>query len=158
MTDSLSTDLSKDTAQCPCGSSLEYARCCQPLHRGEVAATPEALMRSRYSAFVGGQADYLLATWHPSTRPGELSLEQSPEWVSLTILDSSEAGDTGQVHFMAVHRLGDGWGYLEERSEFVREQGRWLYVTGDTSEGQLKPGRNDRCPCGSGKKYKACCL
>ncbi len=154
----LSTDVSKDIAQCPCGSNLEYSRCCQPLHRGEVAITPEALMRSRYCAFVGGQAGYLLATWHPSTRPGELSLEQSPEWVSLTILDSSEAGDRGQVHFRAVHRLGDGWGYLEERSEFVREQGRWLYVTGDTSEGQLKPGRNDRCPCGSGKKYKACCL
>ncbi|WP_286222800.1 YchJ family protein [Marinobacter apostichopi] len=115
-------------------------------------------MRSRYSAFVVGQADYLLATWHSSTRPGELSLEQSPEWVSLTILDSSEVGDAGQVHFRAVHRVAEGWGYLEERSEFVREQGRWLYVTGDTSEGQLKPGRNDRCPCGSGRKYKACCL
>lgn len=153
-----SKDLSKERTQCPCGSGLEYSWCCQPLHRGEGAATPEALMRSRYSAFVVGQADYLLATWHPSTRPDELSLEQSPEWVSLSILDSSEARDTGQVHFRAVHRVGDGWGYLEERSEFVREQGRWLYVTGDTSEGQLKPGRNDRCPCGSGRKYKACCL
>ncbi|WP_273429041.1 YchJ family protein [Marinobacter sp.] len=149
---------SQDLARCPCGSTLAYEQCCQPLHRGEAAATPEALMRSRYSAFVVGQADYLLATWHPSTRPVELSLESSPDWVSLTILDSSEAGEAGQVHFRAVHRVGDGWGYLEEQSQFVREQGRWLYVTGDTSEGQLKPGRNDRCPCGSGRKYKACCL
>ncbi|WP_322002068.1 YchJ family protein [Marinobacter alexandrii] len=149
---------SQDLARCPCGSTLAYEQCCQPLHRGEAAATPEALMRSRYSAFVVGQADYLLATWHPSTRPVELSLEWSPDWVSLTILDSSEAGEAGQVHFRAVHRVGDGWGYLEEQSQFVREQGRWLYVTGDTSEGQLKPGRNDRCPCGSGRKYKACCL
>jgi SEC-C motif domain protein len=149
---------SQDLARCPCGSTLAYEQCCQPLHRGEAAATPEALMRSRYSAFVVGQADYLLATWHPSTRPVELSLESSPDWVSLTSLDSSEAGEAGQVHFRAVHRVGDGWGYLEEQSQFVREQGRWLYVTGDTSEGQLKPGRNDRCPCGSGRKYKACCL
>jgi len=115
-------------------------------------------MRSRYSAFVLGLADYLLATWHTSTRPGELSLEHSPEWVSLSIFDSADDGDEGQVHFRAVHRSGGGWGYLEERSEFLREQGHWFYVVGETTEGQLKPGRNDRCPCGSGKKYKACCL
>lgn len=114
-------------------------------------------MRSRYSAFVLGLTDYLLATWHDSTRPGQLTLEQSPAWVSLSVLDSAEQGDKGQVHFRAVHRIGDGWGYLEERSEFVREHGRWFYVVGETREGPLKPGRNDRCPCGSGKKYKACC-
>ncbi|MEP6191186.1 MAG: YchJ family metal-binding protein, partial [Marinobacter sp.] len=72
---------SQDLARCPCGFTLAYEQCCQPLHRGEAAATPEALMRSRYSAFVVGQADYLLATWHPSTRPVELSLESSPDWV-----------------------------------------------------------------------------
>lgn len=145
------------SGQCPCGSGLAYRQCCQPLHEGAAATSPEALMRSRYSAFVFRLADYLLATWHASTRPGQLTLEQSPEWVSLSVFDTLENGDQGEVHFRAVHRAGDGWGYLEERSEFVREQGRWFYLVGDTSEGQLKPGRNDRCPCGSGKKFKACC-
>lgn len=115
-------------------------------------------MRSRYCAFVLGQADYLLATWHASTRPKSLSLDDSPDWAALRILDSSEDGDAGRVHFMAIYRAGQGWGYLEEESDFVIEQGRWYYVAGQTTEGALKPGRNDSCPCGSGKKYKACCL
>ncbi len=153
------TELSATAADaCPCGSGLAYQSCCQPLHQGQAAAHPEALMRSRYTAFVLGLSDYLLATWHASTRPSSLDLAHSPQWVSLVVLDSGERGDAGSVHFRAVHRLGQGWGYLEERSEFVREQGRWFYVSGQTKEGELKPGRNDRCPCGSGKKYKACCL
>lgn len=114
-------------------------------------------MRSRYTAFVQGRADYLLATWHPDTRPPELGLEGSPDWVNLQILDSTEQGSRGWVHFRAVYRAGDGWGYLEENSDFVREDGRWYYLSGQTGEGQLKPGRNEPCPCGSGKKFKACC-
>lgn len=114
-------------------------------------------MRSRYTAFVQKRADYLLATWHPDTRPTELSLEGSPDWVTLKILDSTEQGSRGTVHFRAVYRAGDGWGYLEENSEFVRADGRWYYLSGQTREGQLKPRRNEPCPCGSGKKFKACC-
>ncbi|AZT82440.1 zinc chelation protein SecC [Marinobacter sp. NP-4(2019)] len=144
--------------RCPCGSGEAYHACCRPLHQGGPAPTPEALMRSRYCAFVFRLADYLLETWHQSTRPPFLDLEQSPDWSSLRILESSVRGDAGTVHFRAVYRLGDGWGYLEEVSNFIREEGRWYYVSGETSEGQLKPGRNEPCPCGSGKKYKACCL
>ncbi|MFL1454165.1 YchJ family protein [Marinobacter sp. GN3S48] len=143
---------------CPCGSGEIYHACCQPFHQGSPAPTPEALMRSRYSAFVLRLADYLLETWHSSTRPQSLDPQQSPEWTSLRILDASTRGDTGTVRFRAVYRLGDGWGYLEETSGFTKEEGRWFYVSGDTTEGQLKPGRNEPCPCGSGKKYKACCL
>ena len=143
---------------CPCGSGQNYHACCQRLHLGEPADSPEALMRSRYCAFVYGLTDYLLETWHPSTRPDTLNLEPSPDWASLHILDSSQAGETGAVHFRAIYRAGRGWGFLEEESDFVREQGRWLYVAGDTREGALKPGRNESCPCGSGRKYKACCL
>jgi len=149
---------SVEQQHCPCGSGEAYHACCQPFHQGSPAPTPEALMRSRYSAFVLGLADYLLETWHSSTRPQSLDPEQSPEWASLRILDTSTRGDAGIVHFRAVYRLGDGWGYLEETSNFTREDGRWYYVSGDTTEGQLKPGRNEPCPCGSGKKYKACCL
>ncbi|WP_266100646.1 YchJ family protein [Marinobacter sp. F3R08] len=151
-------NLQPEHQNCPCGHGKTYAECCQPLHHGQPASSPEALMRSRYAAFVLGLADYLRATWHDSTRPETLSLEDSPDWTLLQILNSDQTGDTGSVHFRAIYRVGSGWGFLEENSRFVREQGRWYYLQGETSEGQLKPGRNDPCPCGSGRKYKACCL
>lgn len=144
---------------CPCGSQQHYDACCQPFHRNEAnAPTPEALMRSRYSAFVLGLTDYLLATWHPDTRPATLTLESSPQWVGLQVLSSGEQENRGQVHFRAVYQLPDGFGFLEEESEFLKEGSRWFYVSGKTREGRLSPNRNDRCPCGSGRKYKACCL
>lgn len=115
-------------------------------------------MRSRYAAFVLNLPDYLRTTWHQSTRPETLTLEDSPDWASLQILGSDASGHKGTVHFRAIYRLGAGWGFLEENSDFVQEDGRWYYLRGKTGEGQLKPGRNEPCPCGSGKKYKACCL
>lgn len=145
-------------SSCPCGTEQPYAACCQPYHTGDAAPAPEALMRSRYSAFVLALPDYLLATWHPDTRPATLTLDQSPDWVGLQVLSSGQQGDQGQVHFRAIHRLPDGFGYLEERSDFRRQDGAWYYLHGDTREGRLDPGRNERCPCGSGRKFKACCL
>lgn len=115
-------------------------------------------MRSRYTAFVMNLPVYLQATWHQSTRPGSLTLTDSPQWTSLQVLGTTESGDRGTVHFRAIYRLASGWGFLEETSDFVRAEGRWFYLRGNTSEGALRPGRNDRCPCGSGRKYKACCL
>ena len=143
---------------CPCGSQRNYADCCQRYHEGIIAPTPEALMRSRFTGFVLKLEDYLRASWHKSTRPTELDLNDSPDWVSLRILDSGETGDTGHVHFQAIYRMGSGWGYLQENSEFVREDGRWYYLKGPPEEGILKPGRNEPCPCGSGRKFKVCCL
>lgn len=144
---------------CPCGDSQNYVDCCEPYHLNQaVAPAPEVLMRSRYSAFVLKLTDYLLASWHPDTRPATLDLADSPEWTGLQVLSSGEEGDRGQVHFRAVYRVVGGFGYLEEHSDFIRENGQWYYVSGDTREGRLAPGRNDRCPCGSGKKFKACCL
>lgn len=115
-------------------------------------------MRSRYSAFVLGLTDYLQQTWHPSTRPAQLDLAGSPEWVSLRMLSSEQDNERGKVHFRAIYRLDHGWAYLEEVSDFLQKEGRWYYLAGDTTEGQLRPGRNDPCPCGSGRKFKACCL
>ena len=114
-------------------------------------------MRSRYSAFVLQLADYLRATWHPQTRPASLDMKGSPQWTSLQVLDAGHTGEQGNVHFRAIYRAGSGWGYLEEHSDFLLEDGRWYYLSGDPSEGGLKPGRNDRCPCGSGRKFKVCC-
>jgi len=151
-------DATNSSVLCPCGSALEYERCCQLWHLGQPAPSPEALMRSRYTAFVMKNADYLLATWHSDTRPAELELEGSPEWTSLQVVSASESGFKGKVHFRAFYLAGEGWRYLEERSDFIKEGGRWYYLCGDTSEGQLKPGRNELCPCGSGRKYKVCCL
>jgi len=145
-------------ADCPCGSGISYTGCCQPLHQGLAAASPEALMRSRYTAFYQGLADYLLKTWHSSTRPVSLDLNNSPQWTTLQVLSSSDNGASGQVHFRAIYRAGKEWGYLEEQSDFLREEGHWYYLSGNTSEGQLKPGRNDPCLCGSGRKHKNCCL
>ncbi|WP_275667844.1 YchJ family protein [Marinobacter salexigens] len=145
-------------AHCPCESQSSYADCCLRYHQGAIAPTPEALMRSRFTAFFLKLPDYLRASWHVSSRPATLDLNDSPDWASLRILDSKETGDTGQVHFQAIYRMESGWGYLQENSEFVREDGRWYYLKGQPEEGILKPGRNEPCPCGSGRKFKACCL
>lgn len=142
---------------CPCSSGVLYENCCQPLHEGAPAPSPERLMRSRYSAFVLKLSDYLLRSWHTSTRPAQLNLDDSPEWKSLQVVQASEQGDVGFVHFRAVYKTADGWGFLEEESDFVREQQHWYYRSGKTREGSLKPGRNDPCPCGSGRKSKVCC-
>ncbi|MCE8015273.1 YchJ family protein [Halomonas sp. MCCC 1A17488] len=143
--------------RCPCGSGRPYAACCGPCHGGEPATTPEALMRSRYSAFVLGLDDYLRDTWHASTRPTALDLDASTRWVRLEVLDHGQDSDGGRVHFRATFREGRRWGVLEEDSRFVREAGRWFYVDGKPAIERLKPGRNDPCPCGSGRKFKSCC-
>lgn len=114
-------------------------------------------MRSRYSAFVLNLAGYLLQTWHSSTRPTQLDLCDQPKWKSLQVLNANQEDDMGQVHFRAIYQTDNEWGYLEEASDFVRENGSWYYLAGKTREGQLKPGRNDKCPCGSGRKFKVCC-
>ncbi len=114
-------------------------------------------MRSRYSAFVRDDADYVRASWHPDTRPVELTLEAGEQWLGLEIVDAKQDGDSGQVHFGATHRDGDGFAVLEERSRFVRENGHWFYLDGQHTVTPLKPGRNDPCPCGSGRKFKKCC-
>ncbi len=114
-------------------------------------------MRSRFSAFAQNKADYLLATWHPSTRPRDLDLANSPDWVGLSVLASDASGDQGKVHFRAYYRAGEQWRFLEEHSDFVREAGHWFYVSGKTRDESFKPGRNDSCLCGSGRKFKRCC-
>ncbi|MFP1683831.1 YchJ family protein [Alloalcanivorax sp. C16-1] len=142
---------------CPCGADLPYEDCCAPLHRGEPALTPEALMRSRYSAFVRNDTTYVARSWHPDTRPTGLMLDDGDHWLELRVLDSDSDGDRGRVHFRALRRRGKGFSVLEEHSRFVREDGHWFYVDGDSKVSNLKPGRNEPCPCGSGKKFKKCC-
>ncbi len=147
---------------CPCGSGSDYATCCGPLHAGAPATTAEALMRSRYCAFARRDADYLVRSWHPSRRSE--TAEQLRQhfgdtiWEGLEILEQDAGGageDSGTVTFCAHYRNGAHSGELHERSRFLREAGHWFYVDGDPLPA-VRRGRNDRCWCGSGRKFKQC--
>ena len=123
-------------------------------------------MRSRYTAYVFRNVEYLLGTWHASTRPAGIDPTVIPQWCGLQIV-RTEAGsgddDQGVVEFKAFARTGEKVFTLHEVSRFLREDGQWLYVDGDMqaepSPGARvgKVGRNEPCPCGSGKKFKKCC-
>lgn len=100
--------------------------------------TAEELMRSRFAAFRRGDAEWLLRTWHPDTRPGELSLDDNPRWRGLQIVETVAGGerdDSGVVEFRATYLTDEGVGILHERSRFVREGGRWFYLDGEIREG-----------------------
>lgn len=119
---------------CPCGSGRPYAGCCGRLHEGEPAASAEALMRSRYSAYVLGLEPYLLATWHASTRPSALNLadESATKWLGLEVRRHQQAdADHATVEFVARWRVAGRGQRLHEVSRFVRADGRWTYVDGD---------------------------
>lgn len=120
--------------RCPCGSGLPYAECCGPLHDGtSTAATAEQLMRSRYSAFVVGDPAYLLATWHPGSRPRTLDLDPDVRWTGLDVLATtggSPLSTEGTVEFRAHRVSGGTTGVQHEHSRFRREGGRWYYVDG----------------------------
>lgn len=126
---------------CPCGSALAYAGCCGRLHaehaaRGALTApSPEALMRSRYVAFVLDLRGYLLASWHASTHPAELEApEPGLKWLGLDVKRSAmQDADHGTVEFVARSKLGGRAHRLHEVSRFVRENGQWFYVDGDLS-------------------------
>ncbi|MGV0785784.1 YchJ family metal-binding protein [Mycolicibacterium sp. XJ2] len=118
--------------KCPCGSGDVYSACCEPLHDGaRVAATAEELMRSRYTAFTKGIADYLFTTWHPRTRPPDVTLDREMAWTGLDISDviaGSETDQHGQVEFTARYIHAGRPGTMHERSRFERRAGRWFYV------------------------------
>ena len=127
------------TEPCPCGRTdskgrvLAYSGCCGPAHTDErPAPDAEALMRSRYSAFVRGDIPYLLATWHARTRPASLELEAGAKWLGLDIRQHRSMGqDRAEVEFVARCRVGGRAVRQQELSRFVCEGGRWYYVDGD---------------------------
>ncbi|MBI3140780.1 MAG: SEC-C domain-containing protein [Rhodocyclales bacterium] len=123
---------------CPCGSGQPYAACCTRWHGGEPAPDAEALMRSRYSAYVLRLEAYLLATWHVRTRPDRLDLaaEPAPKWLGLEIRRQEPTGpDAALVEFVARYKVGGQAHRLHEISRFVREDGRWYYVDGEMKQG-----------------------
>jgi len=146
---------------CHCGSNEPYEACCAPLIAEErPAPTAEALMRSRYSAYVVGAGEYIVATTVPEHRvaaDAELIRAQaeSTQWLGLSVLRSSQKETEAVVEFRAFFRRENGIGVHHERSTFRRSDGRWYYESGILYEASV--GRNEACPCGSGKKYKKCC-
>ena len=120
---------------CPCGSDRPYTACCGPCHDGSRPATDaEALMRSRYSAYVLGNAAYLLATWHPQTRPAglDLSEEPVPHWLGLQVKRHEVLGpEEARVEFVARYKIGGRAHRLHETSRFGCLGGRWYYLDGD---------------------------
>ncbi|EHG8280781.1 YchJ family protein [Klebsiella oxytoca] len=146
---------------CPCGSALEYSACCQRYLAGtQLAPDPSQLMRSRYSAFVMQDADYLIKTWHPSCQAQQFRADlengfKQTQWLGLTVFaaDEGRSPDEGYVSFIARFTDNNRSGAIIERSRFLKENGQWYYIDG------MRPliGRNDPCPCGSGKKFKKCC-
>ncbi|MDF7680782.1 YchJ family protein [Enterobacteriaceae bacterium ESL0689] len=146
---------------CPCGSALEYNACCQQYLSGRLLAPdPAKLMRSRYSAFVMKNADYLISTWHPSCQAQQFhaDLEKgftTTHWQGLTVfaIEKGRTPDEGFVSFIARFIDDKHPGVIIERSRFLKENGQWYYIAGS------RPSlcRNAPCPCGSGKKFKKCC-
>lgn len=155
---------------CPCGSSNSYIDCCEPVIKGsKQAETAEQLMRARYTAHVKVEIDFIYESTHPDSREGydlegTRSWAADSEWLSLDIVDTKEGqqGDqSGEVEFIARFRTKEGVRSHHERSTFKNEEGRWSFYNGDMVKAQpitvSKVGRNDPCPCGSGKKFKKCC-
>jgi SEC-C motif-containing protein len=125
--------------RCPCTSGDVFGTCCGPVLASGSAPTAVRLMRSRFTAFAIGDARHLLRTWHPSTRPARLDLDDDTRWQRLDILDQQLGGpfdDRGVVEFEAFYRDAQGHGSLRERSSFVREDRVWLYVDGTVDCGR----------------------
>jgi SEC-C motif-containing protein len=161
---------------CPCGSGRQYSDCCEQYISGKAKApTAEALMRSRYCAYVEHEIDYIINTCvhrgkddidYKSTRDWS---EQST-WLGLKIISVEKGGITdtnGTVEFEASYERDGFKDVHHERAKFKKEDTpettQWLYEEGTVTPRTVvrsgpKTGRNDPCPCGSGKKYKHCCI
>jgi len=157
---------------CPCGSQKQYNQCCLPIISGEKRAkTAEQLMRSRYSAFAKHEIDHLFKSTHPDqqknfNRKTTKTFAKKSTWSGLEIKETIEGGvdDTsGQVEFIAHFKVNNSLQFMHERSNFQKCDGDWYYVDGisipiqQVIRSEKKPGRNDPCSCGSGKKFKKCC-
>jgi len=156
---------------CPCGSGRAYKECCEPYIKGKKPApTAEALMRSRYSAYAEHEINYILETCSEDEKE-KIDVRQTKEWsenskwLGLKILSTEKGGakDTeGIVEFEASYEM-DGLRELHrEKASFIKTNDRWFYTQGEVRPDTVvrvgpKIGRNEPCPCGSGKKYKHCC-
>ncbi|MEJ2455030.1 MAG: YchJ family metal-binding protein [Candidatus Thiodiazotropha sp.] len=157
---------------CCCGSGLEFDQCCGAILSGaRKADSAEALMRARYAAFVTGQVDFLHQSLHPQHRQDHdiaatRRWAEKAQWMGLQVVEAKTAGDGDDeaiVEFIATYKEDGIVKPHHEISRFSKQDGEWFYVDGrlvipkTATRDQPKVGRNDPCPCGSGKKYKKCC-
>lgn len=157
--------------KCPCGSNLDYNECCGAIISGiKTAATAEELMRSRYSAYVKGEIDYIYDSTHPEKRSdfdkeGTVNWSKGSEWLGLEILSASKGSEDdteGEVEFIANFKYNNVPQKHHELGKFSKVNGKWYFEDGNPVAqkpviAENRVGRNDLCPCGSGKKYKKCC-
>lgn len=142
---------------CYCDSKKEFSLCCEPFVSGaQQPSSAEELMRSRYSAFVLGESAYLLKTTTKENRHDEdekliKEFAQSVIWLGLDVVEVKMQS----VEFKAYYKDALGVQVLHEKSNFIKEDGMWLYKDGLLLNSKIE--RNDPCPCKSGKKYKKCC-
>lgn len=162
--------------KCPCDSGQAYQQCCFSFIEGsQLPETPERLMRSRYTAYTKNNLDYIKSTMQGPAAEGfdkesALSWAKKITWLGLEVIDAQQNGDKGQVEFIAQYLEKRREKHIHEVSQFERVEGRWFYVDGEQvacchgddhshhdhehSHETPKVGRNDACPCGSGKKFK----
>ncbi len=150
---------------CLCGSQVEQSKCCDPFLTGQKwPATPEECMRARYSAYVTSNIDFIKATQSSSKRE-EVNWDDTQKWADNATWKGLEivAAKDNQVEFIAHYDMDGKNVDHHELSTFIEEDGKWFFDDGGIVQGQIrrdgdKVGRNDPCPCGSGKKHKKCCL
>ena len=154
---------------CPCGSGKNFDLCCEPVIAGRrVAATAEELMRSRFTAHCIQDYAYLHRTYLPTYQKPyvEEPVGEPIKWTRLVIHshDTGPKPETSTVDFSAYFDEQGSEQVLHEKSEFTRIAGQWIYARtlrqgpAPIKSATPKVGRNDPCPCGSGKKFKQCCL
>jgi SEC-C motif-containing protein len=158
---------------CPCGSGRPFAECCEPFIKGtKNPSTAEELMRSRYSAYAEHAVDYIIKSCTSNgDSKSDIDIKQTRDWsekskwLGLKIISTtkgSPADTEGTVEFEATYERDGLRDIHHEKAKFKKQQDIWLYDEGDIVPKTVvraapKVGRNDPCPCGSGKKYKHCC-
>jgi SEC-C motif-containing protein len=155
---------------CCCGSGVDFDQCCGAILSGsKKAESAEALMRARYTAFVTKQVDFLHQSLHPDYRQDHdiaatRRWADSAKWLGLEVVEARESDDAeASVEFIATYKNGGIVKPHHEISRFSKLDGEWFYVDGKlvvprtATREQAKVGRNEPCPCGSGKKFKKCC-
>jgi SEC-C motif-containing protein len=156
---------------CPCGTTNTYENCCGKYHQGEIVPTAEALMRARYSAFVKNNIQFIGDTHIPGTT--DFDMEEASNWATsstwekLEVIKTSQGQEnqkSGVVEFKAYYQDEKQNKFIHhEIATFKKDADKWYYVDGQIvgamplKRATPKVGRNEPCPCGSGKKYKKCC-
>lgn len=152
--------MANNTAGCFCNNNIAFSDCCQPILSGAPSATPEQLMRARYTAYVLEDYPFVWRTYANTVRD-TLSVTELADnakgtrWLGLQVISTQQA----QVEFCAFSKQATQYYCLHELSDFVYEQSEWRYLRGTflANNGIFKPKVNAPCPCQSGKKFKKCC-